>query len=216
MHSIPPLLLALITMINLAKPVHSYNYFAIGSNMASSTMTNLRKLNPIASTPAILKDHRLAFNVPGTPFIEPSWASVEMEEGSIIHGVLYKLTEDDFAKVCQTEGVPFSYKLHRCEVMPYEGDGVDAGARMWLNKDAHADAETQVLQAFTLRAGKSSWRKAKNIPPSKSYKNVLLRGAREFKIDEDYVRQLEQIKCSEMILGDGIAEKILQFAELQK
>ena len=58
------------------KPTY-YNYFAFGSNMASSTMTALRSLDPVASTAAILPNHRLAFNVPGTAFVEPSWASVE-------------------------------------------------------------------------------------------------------------------------------------------
>ena len=47
------------------KPTY-YNYFAFGSNMASSTMTALRSLDPVASTAAILPNHRLAFNVPGT------------------------------------------------------------------------------------------------------------------------------------------------------
>eukprot|EP00566_Odontella_aurita_P022843 CAMPEP_0113561894 /NCGR_PEP_ID=MMETSP0015_2-20120614/20226_1 /TAXON_ID=2838 /ORGANISM="Odontella" /LENGTH=140 /DNA_ID=CAMNT_0000463733 /DNA_START=261 /DNA_END=683 /DNA_ORIENTATION=+ /assembly_acc=CAM_ASM_000160 len=54
-----------------------YNYFAYGSNMCSATMTALRGLNPLASTAAVLPGHELRFNVPGTPLVEPSWASVE-------------------------------------------------------------------------------------------------------------------------------------------
>ena len=211
--------------------VQSYNYFAIGSNMASSTMTNLRNLNPIASTPAILKDHRLAFNVPGTPLIEPSWASVEPEKGCIVHGVLYKLTEEDFQTICQTEGVPFAYGLHRCNVLPYVGNGVDAGKQKWLlegdgrgcgdesdhddSKNETENKEQQIIQAFTLRAGRKSWRNSKDIAPSRSYMNVLIRGAKEFQLDEDYVRSLEAIQCSKMMIGDGIAEMMLQFAELR-
>jgi len=174
--------------------------------MASSTMVNLRNLKPIASTAAVLYDHRLAFNVPGTPFVEPSWASVEVETGSSVHGVLYKLSEEDFTRVCQTEGVPFAYRLHRCDVVPYIGNGEDAGMQ--------AD-ETKTIKAFTLRAGRKSWRESKDIAPSQSYVNVLLRGAKEFQLDQDYVKQLENIQCAQNVIGGGMAEKMLQFAELR-
>ena len=55
----------------------TFNYFAYGSNMFSSTMIELRQLQPISSTAAVLPGYRLRFNVPGLPGIEPSWASVE-------------------------------------------------------------------------------------------------------------------------------------------
>ena len=190
--------------------VLAYNYFAFGSNMASSTMTNLRGLTPIACTAAVLHDHRLAFNIPGTPFIEPSWASVAVETGSVVHGVLYKLTEEDFAKVCQTEGVPFAYKLHRCRVVPYVGNGRTAG------KEASSDEESQCVPAFTLCAGSRNLRKEQDIPPSQSYLNVLLRGANEFLLDSDYIEYLENIKCADNVIGNGFAEKLLQFAEMRK
>ena len=187
----------------------SYNYFAFGSNMASSTMINLRNIHPIAATAAILKDHRLAFNVPGTPFIEPSWASVEEETGSTVHGVLYKLTENDFAKVCQSEGVPFAYRLHRCNVIPYIGNGQDAGSQT-------SSKGIETVSAFTLIAGRKQWRQSKDTPPSQAYLNVLKRGAKEFLLDESYVKYLESIESADTIFGDGIAEKMLQFVELRK
>ncbi len=192
----------------MLKGVLSYNYFAFGSNMASSTMINLRNINPIASTAAILRDHRLAFNVPGTPFVEPSAASVEMEKGSIVHGVLFKLTVDDFAKVCQTEGVPLAYRLHRCEVLPYVGDGKNAG------EDAASNG-IQSVPAFTLRAGLKAWRESSDIPPSQSYLNVLIRGAKEYRLDESYLHYLVSIQCAKTIIGDGLAEKALQLAEMR-
>ncbi len=172
--------------------------------MASSTMINLRNLKPVASTAAVLYDHRLAFNVPGTAFVEPSWASVEVDSGSLVHGVLYTLSEEDFVRVCQTEGVPFAYRLHRCEVVPYVGNGRSAGK--------NAD-ETKSIRAFTLRAGRKAWRESKDIPPSQSYVNVLLRGAKEFQLDKDYVQQLESIECARNVVG--VAETMLQFAELR-
>ena len=201
--------------------------------MASATMTALRQLDPIASSAAILPDHRLAFNVPGTAFIEPSWASVEpvpvpvqqeeiqpmkknsnnSNESIVVHGVLYKLTQEDFESVCQTEGVPFGYRLHRCQVIPYKGNDKDAGQIALTS----SSPSSKSVPAFTLRAGRKIWRESRvDIPPSRAYRNVLVRGAKEFRIDRDYVNDLENIPVGRTLIGDGIAENMLKAAELQQ
>lgn len=220
---------------NAPKPPRRYNYFAFGSNMCSATMTDLRNLRPVAATAAVLPDHELRFNVPGMPLVEPSWASVEpvvpverrrkqstepYESGPAVHGVLYSLTEEDFEAVCRTEGVPFAYTLHRCRVVPYTGNGRDAGAR------ALAGAESKCIPtipkgipAYTLRAGNKSLRsqpRAADAPPSRSYVNVLLRGAREFGLDGDYVKRVEDIPTGRTIGGDGTAERMLDAAIQRK
>ncbi|EED90104.1 protein with peroxisomal targeting peptide, partial [Thalassiosira pseudonana CCMP1335] len=151
-------------------PTKTYNYFAYGSNMASSTMVNLRELSPLASSAAVLPMHALRFNIPGLVGVEPSSASRRW--GEMVHGVLYKLSSADFASVCQTEGVPFAYCLHRCP--------------QTINNNEWG------IPAFTLRAARKEWRLPnKDIPPSQSYLNVLLRGAKEFALDQSYVQKLE-------------------------
>ncbi len=216
-----------------------YNYFAFGSNMASSTMTALRNLEPVISTAAVLPGHRLAFNVPGTPLIEPSWASVEpiqdLGKGSEIsshnnvHGVLYKLTERDFLDICKTEGVPFGYTLHRCRVIPYKGNGDAAGEdalRTYFrqretggNKKEPSDSTCGTsstdssIFAFTLRASREQWRKAKDTSPSRAYLNVLIRGAEEYQLDQQYQQYLKAIPPGRTLAGDGLAEMMLDAAE---
>jgi hypothetical protein len=202
--------------------------------MAISTMTKLRNINPISSTAAILPNHTLRFNIPGIPYIEPSYASVEPtssqdkvgvnEEGTCVHGVLYVLTPNDFATICQTEGVPFIYSLHRCYVVPYVGNGKTAGMDTLLQKTTTTNAESsttatttrdkKIVSAFTLRATSNKNRQVGyNIPPSQSYINVLLRGAIEFQLDEKYYQELENINVSTKIFGNGISEMMLQIAE---
>ena len=202
---------------NTAPKTKYYNYFAFGSNMASATMTALRQLDPVASSAAVLPGHRLAFNVPGTPLIEPSWASVEPVKSQgdvpseVVHGVLYKLTQDDFESVCRTEGVPFGYRLHRCKVIPYNGNNDCAG------QEALASTSSKLVPAFTLRAGRKMWRQSTvDIPPSKAYMNVLLRGAEEYRIDREYVNYLRNIPVGQTLIGDGIAEEMLKTAEEQQ
>jgi len=211
--------------------------------MAISTMTKLRNIDPISSAAAILPNHTLRFNIPGIPYIEPSYASVEPttssssldgvgggvnnidNEETNVHGVLYVLTPEDFATICQTEGVPFIYSLHRCLVVPYIGNGKTAGMDTLLqttttttttNADSTAmTRNTMILvSAFTLRAASSKYRQmGYNIPPSQSYMNVLHRGATEFQLDELYCQKLKNIIVSKMIFGNGISEMMLGIAE---
>ena len=237
----------------------TYNYFAFGSNMASSTMINLRGITPLASTAAALPGHELRFNIPGMPGVEPSSAAVEpvstsnnvrlrtglapdvpgagssgIRNDRIVHGVLYKLTEEDFAAICSTEGVPFAYGLHRCRVVPYVGDGKSAGegalqrALMESNDDrtsrsssSYSNAQSTSkdnwgVSAFTLRAARTEWRRGNDIPPSQSYLNVLVRSAKEFALDESYLRKLENMQAGTTLIGNGLAEDILRAAERRR
>ena len=137
----------------------------------------------------------------------------------VVHGVLYSLTEEDFAAVCRTEGVPLAYTLHRCRVVPYVGNGSDAG-RLAL-EDSYSNINTGKargkgsLPAYTLRAASKSLRaqpQSADEPPSRSYVNVLIRGAREFGLDREYVEGLETMPTGRTVWGDGTAERMLDAA----
>jgi len=245
-------------------------------------MTALRSLHPVAASAAILPNHCLRFNVPGTALVEPSWASVEPIAGGVVpqststissisgtgtgtgtmnstgnirnqqqqnsiqqenqpshvHGVLYKLTEEDFLRVCNTEGVPLAYTVHRCRVVPYSGDAKKAGYDALLDQivtpapapvpsndnDNENDNDNAIrddggemplaksLFAYTMRASRKDWRQGNDIPPSRAYLNVLIRGAHEFQLDDDYVQYLEGIVPGNTI-GNGMAEMMLEAAE---
>lgn len=194
-----------------------YNYFAYGSNVCKSTMENLRGIKPLVCTAAILPEHELRFNIPGMPLVEPSWASVEPCTATtsnkekvvdVVHGALYKLSEDDFTSVCRSEGVPFGYVLHRCRPVPYRGNANDAGLQALRNGD-------RSVSAFTLRAPPQV-RKSKiqgDIPPSRAYLNVIVRGAKEFHIDQSYIDYLESIQAGRTLFGNGMAESMLDQVE---
>ena len=185
----------------------SYLYFAYGSNMCSEVMTSLRKVKPISARPAMLENYRLKFDIPGAPFIEPSWASVEKcdndgggnNQQQQVHGVLYELTEEDFTLVCQTEGVPFAYILQACQVRPYP---------ISSNKETMKDTEG----AFTLVTSPLLPRRRNAAAPSQSYLNVLIRGAEEFGLEEDYIQKLKIIPAGRTLFGNGTAENMLRMA----
>lgn len=206
---------------NPSSQQRTYNYFAFGSNMCSSTMINLRNISPLASTAAMLPSHQLRFNIPGMPGVEPSSASVEpyvgesdaLDKTTVVHGTLYKLSEEDFSTICRTEGVPFAYSLHRCRVVPYRGDGKKAGEECLENLMNNDTTGAFGVPAFTLRAARKEWRKSKDIPPSQSYLNLLIRGAVEFKLDEEYLNMLNSIEPGKTFAGFGLAEEMLKWAE---
>ena len=223
-----------------------YYYFAYGSNMLPETMTELRQITPINATAAVLPNYRLRFTIPGVQFIEPSAAVIEeVEEVSsksspssraaaplssvVVHGVLYKLSKDDFIKVSMTEGVPFAYRWKLCSVYPYVGDGNNAGRNVLL-----MDSSAQPISAYTLISGitttttttttrtnpfrilnnnNNNNQDKDDIPPSKSYRDILIDGAKYWNMDQDYIEKLENIPYAKnLLLPEGVSRLSLDIA----
>jgi hypothetical protein len=232
----------------------TYNYFAIGSNMVPSTMTSLRNLSPISATAAILPNYTLRFNIRGNPFIEPSAASVMKQPqpqqhttasttfndpctNNSVHGVLYTLTEDDFARLGQSEGVPFAYVWERCYPIPYIGNNNDAGhmvlsqyrihtsttndRTIYVSDDENGERSTQqqqsqqeIQEAFVLTASTiftSDSKTQQDIPPSKSYLQLLQDGSKYWNMDVTYQTYLQNVNTNPIVCG--ISKQILQLAE---
>jgi hypothetical protein len=212
MTTMPSILLLLLHAATCTALATTYNYFAFGSNLVPETMTALRNLDPISSTAAVLPDYKLRFNIAGLPLVEPSAAAVEKCNGEVVHGVVYTLTEDDFARVGSTEGVPFAYRWQSCDVYPYIGDGDKAGYEAVL---AANDKEPMV--AYTLVSGSSSTSRDTDIPPSKSYRDILIDGARFWKMDADYVQSLESTPYARnLLIPDGLSGATLRIAEFRQ
>ena len=192
----------------LQQPSKIYRYFGFGSNVLPSTMRALRNIEPINATAAVLPNYELRFDGPGGRMGEPSAAFVQksVRQGSSqtrVHGVLYALTDDDFAKVGRTEGVPFGYRWERCSVFEYVGNGVDAGA--------NAIASGCSVEAFTLVPPK---RIDTDIPPSSSYLDLIKQGARSFGFDKDYQQFLENCPTADnLLVKEGFSGPLLQAAE---
>ena len=175
--------------------------------MVPKTMTVLRDLSPLGSTAAVLPDYKLRFSIAGIPWIEPSAAAVERCVDQRVHGVLYELTREDFERVGRTEGVPLGYQWRSCQVYPYIGDCRAAG------EEAIQTAASSV-SAYTLVA---TFPTKTDIPPSKSYRDLLVEGAKLWKLDENHIQKLEAVPfASNLLFKDGLAKALLERAELRK
>jgi Gamma-glutamyl cyclotransferase, AIG2-like len=184
-------------------------YFSYGSNCYVGTMTSLRRIQFVNSTAAVLPGYKLRFNIPGIPALEPSWACVEKCTEDNVHGVLYTLTPQDFARLSFSEGVPFGYQWRVVDVVPYQGDGDTAG------RIAMSSSSDCLSQAYTL-VSNNPWLPRRDIPPSKAYRGLLIRGAKDFQMDRDYIDKLESIPVG-FTFGDGyVAKDVLEAAEQKR
>jgi hypothetical protein len=188
----------------------TYNYFAIGSNMLPATMTALRGIQPLNASAGILPDYQLAFNIAGSPRIEPSAASARPAVGDCLHGVLYELSEADFATVGSTEGIPFVYRWEPCRVIPYVGNQESAGQEAML---AQKEEETSSVLAYTLTSTRPNT--PTFIPTSPSYLRILQQGAAYWNMDRAYQNQLSETPMAKnLIFQDGLSGSLLEAAEL--
>lgn len=177
--------------------------------MVESTLTALRQVHPLNATAAVLPNYELRFNIGGGGFLDGAAASVEASSGNDVHGVLYELTPDDFAKVGNTEGIPLAYRWERCRVYPYVGDGESAGRLA-------AASNNTTVKAFTLVKTFSTFSK-KDSPPSRSYRDLLIQGAEEWQLDRSFRDMLKATPAARnLVVPGGLAGPMLKFAELRQ
>ena len=201
-------------------------------------MKALRQIDvrPDCVTAAILPNYQLKF-YNDAAFVRPTTTTTtttttityenenenKSNDSSVVHGVLYTLTDDEFAKVGQTEGVPFGYRWQSVLVYQYKGDGKQAGNDCLSsssslsssnninnnNNNNNNNTDTLVsssaVKAYTL----VETRQRKETPPSTQYLGLIQEGARLWKFDSTYQEQLASIKTK----GNGISGILLQVAE---
>jgi hypothetical protein len=201
--TLPLILLAIWAVSCFGAPVKTYRYFGYGSNVLVSTMKALRQIQPIDASAAVLPDYELRFDGSEKSCLEPAAAFVRPLPGKQVHGVMYTLNADDFAKVGSTEGVPFAYRWKKCFVHTYVGDGADAGMRSIQNQEP---IDAMVLVSPNLGD--------KNIPPSSSYLGLIKEGADLWKFDRKYQEELAGIEeARNLIIPQGLSGILLQVAE---
>lgn len=93
-------------------------YFAYGSNMSSSTFRGSRGIEPLAELPAKILGWHLTFEIFGTPYKEPGFASIrptaaggveEEKKTTEVHGVAYLVTREQYVSILASEGGDIVY-----------------------------------------------------------------------------------------------------------
>lgn len=146
-------------------------YFAYGSNMQRATFLERRGMHPLEWRRARLPDHCLCFNLPIGDG-ERGVANVEPAVGAEVIGVAFRLTTAEFDFLDKTEGVDSGV---------YER--VAAALR---TEDGNA------LGAFTYRSRLIT----EGRKPSPRYMGLILEGAREHGLSDEYIRSLHDFELA--------------------
>jgi hypothetical protein len=153
--------------LNVAHSADHVFYFAYGANMSSRYLTNIRNIQVLSTTRAILYGYTLTFNLKGRNFLEPGFSNISPSENEHVEGVVHQISKQDLNKILKSE--PTQYKMTDVEVMV---DGEKVTAKTFVHI-----AEPNV-----------SYR------PSKRYLNLLTDAAKEHGLSESYIGKLNTTK----------------------
>lgn len=142
-------------------------YFAYGSNMERVGFKRRCPRGKFVSA-AKLRDHDITFTQSSTMWGGGA-ADLKPTPGRVVEGVLWEVGEQDLKALDQYEGVPNDYLRKTVTVERKDG---------------------QLCEAFAyLVARPGGYR-----PPSKRYIRLLVQGAEEHGLSDEYVMRLEAIK----------------------
>ena len=156
--------------------------------------------------PGILKNYALIFNVGKPPF--PAFASVEKvvkENQKImmnyeikespevemmeVHGLVYRLNIQQFMAMLVSEGFPLAYQIEPVLVDLYSGNSDSSSS----SSSSSSSRRRRRVKAYTLRSNGGG---LVSYPPSKRYKDLLIKGSETNGLDSNWIQRLNQIETN--------------------
>lgn len=151
-------------------------YFAYGSNMLLNRLqqrVGVVKDLGIATIPEkwSLDYSKLGTRDPSDPFGYANISIPKEHSKQELSGILYKLTEEQLDKLDYYEGTPKHYKRETIEVLH----------------------NNKWKKAFTYLATET----VPNLKPKEWYLELIVKGALEHRLDDNYIKYLTRFGCSE-------------------
>jgi hypothetical protein len=147
-------------------------YFAYGSNMQTATLCGRRRVAYRQAVPVRVPGWRLVLDKPPLIALAHSFANIVPEAGAEVLGVCYELTVEDHDHVELTEGVRI-------------GNYASVEVQAW-------SLATPQGPAFSARS-LSSAKRDDRLKPSTRYMQLLIEGALEHGLPDDYITALRAI-----------------------
>ncbi|EPS42236.1 hypothetical protein H072_3801 [Dactylellina haptotyla CBS 200.50] len=150
----------------------NFKYLAYGSNLSAETFLGRRGIKPLSQVTVRVPTLTLAFDLAGIPYKEPRFANVRSrEEGDQeLMGVVYEVTPKDYSTILMTEG---GYNVISATCIPLTPvEGIPS------------------FEANTLIVPTGGTRTQHDGLPSLRYLNLLLRGAEEHRLPQNYQKYL--------------------------
>ncbi|KAF3916755.1 hypothetical protein ABW20_dc0107533 [Dactylellina cionopaga] len=147
---------------------NNIKYLAYGSNLSAETFLGKRGIKPLSKVSVRVPSLTLSFDLAGVPYKEPRFANVRpRDEGDQeLIGVVYEVTPTDYATILKTEG---GYSVIDVPCFP-------------LTPVAGVDS----FQSKTLIIPTDGTRTQHDGLPSLRYLNLLLHGAKENALPQEY------------------------------
>jgi gamma-glutamylcyclotransferase len=149
--------------------VQTVCYFAYGSNMHSSTLRGRRGVSYRSAVPARLRDWHIVFDKTPLFPIGESFANIVAQPGGEVFGVLFEVTAPDMQHIELTEGV---------RIGNYQSIEIDA-----------EPLGAPPCRATTL----TSEHRDESLRPSTRYMDLLIAGAREHGLPENWIEFLRSV-----------------------
>jgi sulfite reductase alpha subunit-like flavoprotein/gamma-glutamylcyclotransferase (GGCT)/AIG2-like uncharacterized protein YtfP len=144
-----------------------FYYFGYGSNLSVISL-RAKGVDPLSSEPARLEGWKLVFNIPDFFLIEGGTGNiVPGSDTDVVHGALHGCRARDVAKLDQLEAVGVTYRRVETTVTAYSGRRVRAYVYVGLS---------EILDDLCL--------------PSQRYRNILVQGATDMRLDARYIAEL--------------------------
>lgn len=179
-------------------------YLGYGSNLAAETFLGKRGIRPLSQINVVVPSIRLTFDLPGIPYSEPCFgncASRSADEKPYptqppyhknawkkgLVGVVYEVTKEDYAHIIATEGGGSSYHdvLVDCYVL-----SDDPGEEVPLQPSGTPfKAHTLYAQGNRVQRPDPAY-----AQPSPRYLKLILDGAEEHKLPNEYRHFLASIR----------------------
>ncbi|KAI9149777.1 hypothetical protein H9P43_009956 [Blastocladiella emersonii ATCC 22665] len=152
-------------------------YLGYGSNMNPKVLTGRRKVHPVESAPVRVPGYKLTFDCRGFPYLEPSFASIDVRDASKdtvpeLHGVAFLITKDEYQQIRDTEGLAYADVEVKCTGVGSEFAGRTIFAR-------------GLIQMKEYRHG--------DRVPSTRYMGLLVEGSEHYKLPESYQDWLKSL-----------------------
>lgn len=145
-----------------------FYYFGYGSNLSVVSL-RAKGVAPLRSEPATLEGWQLTFNVLDFFRIEGGTGNIEPKAGDSVHGVLHACRDRDLSRLDELEALGIAYRRLEAPVITYSGRRVQAYVYIGLRPSPEPSA------------------------PSERYRNILVRGATDMRLDPAYIARLQAI-----------------------
>lgn len=151
-------------------------YFAYGSNLQSATLRGRRGIEVLRAVAVRAPGWRLVFDKPGLVG-RAAFANIVPDEDAVVFGVAFEITADDHAHVELTEGVVIgNYRRVELAVEPLDDSVTGPPA-----------------SALSL----SSDKRDPSLLPTTRYVGLVVEGAIEHGLPEDWVRRIRAVPARE-------------------